>query len=77
LIERQVVALTKTDEWKERIELQVYYLDNDPTAGNVYAPITAGAAVINQKTKLARVTIPALTEILEQAGREMLEQGMV
>lgn len=71
-----MVALTQADKWKERVELQVYYLDTDPTAGNVYAPITAGAAVINQKTKLARVTIPALTQALEQVDQEMPERGM-
>jgi hypothetical protein len=69
-----VVALTQTDKWKERVQLQIYYLDNNPAAGDIYAPITAGAAVINQKTKLARVTIPALTDVLEQADMELLGQ---
>jgi hypothetical protein len=67
-----VVALTQTAKWKERVQLQIYYLDNNPAAGDIYAPITAGAAVINQKIKLARVTIPALADVLEQADMEIL-----
>jgi hypothetical protein len=75
-MERQVVALAKSEQWHDRVQLQVYYLDDDPALKEKYAPIAVGAAVINQKHKLPRVTIPILTEALEQSGRELGEQGI-
>jgi hypothetical protein len=72
-MERQV-AFANSDRWKKLIQLQIYYFNQNPALGQKYASVTAGTAVINQKLKLPRVTIAALTAALEQTAIEMMEQ---
>lgn len=71
-----MVALVNNERWKNLVQLQIYYLDHNPAAGQTYAPITAGAAVINRKIKLPRVAIETLTGALEQAVSTMQELGI-
>ena len=64
-----MVALVNSERWKNLVQLQIYYLDNDPAAGRKYESIVVGTAVINQAIKLPRVTIATLTTAFEQAAK--------
>ncbi len=54
--------------WKDRVELKIYHLDNDPRPGEKYRPIDGETVVINGK-KLNGITTYGFFHALEEAEK--------
>lgn len=57
-------------KWKDRVDLIIYHLDEDPGPGQKYQPIIGDTVVINQKKKIEGVTTDSFFRALEEVGKQ-------
>lgn len=54
--------------WKDKVELKIYHLDEDPRPGRKYQPVESSTVVVNGK-KLSKITPYAFFQALEEAEK--------
>ena len=55
--------------WKDKVELKIYHLDEDPRPGEKYQPVEPETVIINGKTRLNGVTTYGFFRALEEAEK--------
>jgi len=55
--------------WKDKVELKIYHLDEDPRPGQKYQPVDGDTVVINGKIRLNGVTTYGFFRALEEAAK--------
>ena len=55
--------------WKDKVELKIYHLDEDPRPGEKYRPVEPETVIINGKTRLNGVTTYGFFRALEEAEK--------
>ncbi len=57
--------------WKDRVELKIYHLDEDPRPGEKYQPVDGDTVVINGKIRLNGVTTYGFFRALEEVEKAL------
>jgi hypothetical protein len=63
-----VVSMLEESAWKNRVELKIYHLDEDPRPGEKYQPVEGGTVVIGGK-KLNSINTYSFFRALEEAEK--------
>jgi hypothetical protein len=61
--------MLKESAWKDKAELKIYHLDEDPRPGEKYQPVEGSTVIINGKTRLNMITTYGFFHSLEEAEK--------
>lgn len=64
-----MVALAN-GKWKDRVELKIYYLQQDPTPALKYEPILGATVIIGGRVKITDVTLENVNRALTEFAKE-------
>ena len=65
------MSMLKESAWKDKVELKIYHLDEDPEPGEKYQPVLGGTVIINGKTRLNTITTYGFFHALEEAEKRI------
>jgi hypothetical protein len=60
--------MLKESDWKDKVELKIYHLDEDPHPGEKYQPVLGSTVIINGQ-KLNGLTTYSFFHALEEAEK--------
>ena len=55
--------------WKDKVELKIHHLDEDPRPGQKYQPVEGETVIINGRIRLNGVTTYGFFRALEEAEK--------
>ena len=62
--------MLEQSKWKDRVEIKIHHLYEDPRPGEKYQPVEGDTVIVNGKHRLNGVTTYGFFRALEEAEKE-------